>query len=265
MEIRDTADRMIRSEVGLLLCLLLSGTVSSAAAEDVHISGHASIVDGDTFDVGPIRIRLNGIDAPEIGQTCGRAGGGKWDCATAAANRLEALIAGGPVDCVALEQDPYGRVVATCRSTASQDLGRALVKEGLGWAFRRYSQVYVDEEGPAQAARLGIWQGAAEAPWEYRENRWTRAAAASPRPGCPIKGNISVGSGDRIYHAALVCRLREDGDRREQGRALVLRRGGGDRCRLAASPVSLGVSQPRSIVSEHQNAPPLIGDSPTFA
>ena len=163
-------------------------------------SGHASIVDGDTLDVGPIRIRLNGIDAPEIGQACGRAGGGEWDCATAAANRLEALIAGGPVDCIALEQDPYGRVVATCRSSADEDLGSVLVEEGLAWAFRQYSQVYVEQEGHARAARLGIWQGAAEAPWTYRENRWDRAAAASPRPGCPIKGNISVGSGERIYH-----------------------------------------------------------------
>ncbi len=41
---------------------------------------------------------------------------------------------------------------------------------------------------------------AAEAPWTYRENRWARAATASPRPGCPIKGNISVGSGEHIYH-----------------------------------------------------------------
>jgi endonuclease YncB( thermonuclease family) len=169
-------------------------------AEEVHVSGHVSVVDGDTLDVGPIRIRLDGIDAPEIGQSCGRSGGGEWDCATAAANRLEALIGGGAVDCIALEQDPNGRVVATCRTGASADLGRVLVSEGLAWAFRRYSQTYVDEEGPARAARLGVWQGEAEAPWVYRENRWERAAAKSPRPGCPIKGNISVGSGERIYH-----------------------------------------------------------------
>ena len=34
----------------------------------------------------------------------------------------------------------------------------------------------------------------------HRDNRWDRAAARSPRPGCPIKGNINVGSGERIYH-----------------------------------------------------------------
>jgi endonuclease YncB( thermonuclease family) len=39
------------------------------------ISGIARIVDGDTLDVGAIRIRLHGIDATEAGQTCKRANG----------------------------------------------------------------------------------------------------------------------------------------------------------------------------------------------
>ena len=60
----------------LILLWALVGLAWPVAAEEVHISGHASIVDGDTLDVGPIRIRLNGIDAPETGQTCGRADGG---------------------------------------------------------------------------------------------------------------------------------------------------------------------------------------------
>ena len=91
-------------------------------------------------------------------------------------------------------------MVATCRSAAADDIGRQLVVEGLAWAFVRYSDVYVPEEQAGRAARLGVWQGKAEAPWEFRDNRWARAAAKSPRPGCPIKGNISVGSGERIYH-----------------------------------------------------------------
>ena len=109
----------------LVLLLVLALPAGPATAEDVHIIGHASIIDGDTLDVGPIRIRLNGIDAPEIGQACGRAGGGEWDRATAAANRLGALIGGGLVDCNALEQDHCGWVVATCRSSADKGLGSA--------------------------------------------------------------------------------------------------------------------------------------------
>lgn len=182
-----------------LVAMMLAAMSSAVLAEDVHVTGRAEVVDGDTLRIGPIRIRLNGIDAPETGQTCGRAEGGDWDCATAAASRLAKLIGDRPVDCVALDQDAYGRVIATCRAGGS-DVGQMLVAEGLAWAFLRYSPVYALEENTARVDRIGIWQGRAEAPWDYRENRWRRAAAASPRPGCAIKGNISVSSGARIYH-----------------------------------------------------------------
>lgn len=49
------------------------------------------------------------------------------------------------------------------------------------------------------AAGRGIWQADAIPPWEWRASRWERAAEASPRPGCPIKGNINA-RGERIYH-----------------------------------------------------------------
>ena len=60
---------------------------------------------------------------------------------------------------------------------------------------------HLSEEAAAQAAGLGIWRGGAKptTPWEYRADRWERAAAASPRAGCPIKGNISQ-DGEQIYH-----------------------------------------------------------------
>ena len=42
-----------------------------------HVSGIARVVDGDTLDLAGRRIRLEGIDAPEAGQTCpGRYVGG---------------------------------------------------------------------------------------------------------------------------------------------------------------------------------------------
>lgn len=173
--------------------------LAPAHADEIWLSGRAEIIDGDTMSLGPLKVRLNGIDAAEIGQACKRVDGGTWDCATAAANRLQQLIGGEPVNCIALEQDVYGRIVAIC-SVEGTDLGQRLVAEGLAWAFVRYSDAYVSDETSARAARSGIWQSRTEPPWEYREARWDRAAERSPRPGCPIKGNISVSSGERIYH-----------------------------------------------------------------
>lgn len=174
-------------------------SVAAARADEVRLTGRAEIVDGDTLSLGPVQVRLNGIDAAEIGQTCQRSDGGTWDCATAAANRLQQLIGDEPINCTALDQDGYGRIVAACR-VEDTDLGQRLVAEGLAWAFVRYSDAYVSEEASARAASRGIWQARTEPPWEYREARWDRAAERSPRPGCPIKGNISVPSGERIYH-----------------------------------------------------------------
>lgn len=147
---------------------------------------------------GPIIIRLNGIDAPEAGQSCRNKRGMDWGCGTEATNRLAELVSERAVQCRALDRDAYGRIIGQCFS-GEVDLGAALVSEGLAWAYIRYSDVYAGLETVAREAELGIWSGANETPWDYRENRWERAAAESPRPGCPIKGNISQ-AGERIYH-----------------------------------------------------------------
>lgn len=74
-----------------------------------------------------------------------------------------------------------------------------MVEEGLAWAFLRYSDDYALIEEQAREAQRGVWGGEAQAPWDYRANRWERAALSSPRSGCPIKGNIS-GDEEKIYH-----------------------------------------------------------------
>lgn len=168
------------------------------AAADAAISGRAEVVDGDGLRIGPVAIRLHGIDAPELGQRCARAGGGTWPCDEAAAERLEALVGQGEVVCEPLDRDAYGRIVARCQA-GGIDLAQTLASEGLAWAFLRYSEDYATEESAARDAGRGIWQAPTEAPWDYRADRWERAAEASSRPGCPIKGNISA-KGERIYH-----------------------------------------------------------------
>jgi hypothetical protein len=57
----------------------------------------------------------------------------------------------------------------------------------------------VEAETGARDAELGIWQGEAEAAWDYRRHGWKAAAATLPDPACAIKGNITA-SGERVYH-----------------------------------------------------------------
>ena len=160
----------------------------------------ARVVDGDTLDVGGVRIRLHGIDAPETAQNC-RAGGRLWSCGREAGRALVRRIGGRPVACEERDRDLYGRVVAVCRTSGS-DLNAWMVAEGWAFAYRRYSHAYVAEESRARSAQRGIWRGEVVAPWEWRRGKRLRGARpAPPRESgrCAIKGNLGK-SGKRIYH-----------------------------------------------------------------
>lgn len=184
---------------GLLITALAASLgLSSLAEEQPIISGPARIIDGDTLAIGAVVIRINGIDAAELGQRCKNETGGTWPCDEAAADRLEQLVVAGGVRCVPLDRDPYGRIIARCLAGGA-DVAKALAEEGLVWAFVRYSDEYLPEETAAREKGVGVWRAPTEAPWDYRANRWERAAEESPEPGCPIKGNINQ-EGERIYH-----------------------------------------------------------------
>ena len=93
-------------------------------------TGPARVIDGDTLDVGGVRIRLHGIDAPESKQNC-RAGGKRWSCGREATRALAARIRGRSVACQERDRDRYGRVVAAC-SLSGMDLNGWMVAQRLG-------------------------------------------------------------------------------------------------------------------------------------
>lgn len=177
---------------------------------DGVIRGPARVVDGDTIDIGGIRIRLEGIDAPEAGQTCSTAAGAPWECGTEATRTMVQLTRGQDLACVSHSLDTYGRVLATCYA-GNTDIEAEMVRRGMAWAFVRYSQTYVADEATARNAHVGIWQGAAQPAWEYRAARWASAVTAAPvsyggasiagagaASGCVIKGNVSHSG--LVYH-----------------------------------------------------------------
>lgn len=161
-------------------------------------SGFATVVDGDTVRVGTVRVRLFGIDAPELSQRCGQAGV-QVACGEAAARWLRDRVQGRRLDCAVLDRDRYQRVVARCRLDG-RDVGAAVVAAGWATAYRRYGTDYVADETRAHNARLGIWALGFQAPDEYRRARIaSRPPQTPPRQGCLVKGNIGA-SGARIYH-----------------------------------------------------------------
>lgn len=129
------------------------------------VAGMGRVSDGDSFRLGDDRIRLLGLDAPELAQACTDAGGRTWPCGRIARDRMAELLAAGPADCRPEDVDQYERLLATCM-VAGRDLGATLVDEGLAISSGRYWT----EEATARDARRGIWAGDFDAPRTWRDD-----------------------------------------------------------------------------------------------
>lgn len=139
----------------------------SAPPTAARMTLRVSATDGDTLASGGQRLRLHGIDAPEMRQSCTRQGRA-YACGEEARRALARILGGGMVACEALDTDRYGRRIVRCTNAEGQDISAALVAEGWAVAYRRYAQDYVRQEAEARQAGRGLWGGTFEAPEAYR-------------------------------------------------------------------------------------------------
>jgi endonuclease YncB( thermonuclease family) len=143
----------------LFLALLVLGTAASPVLakriDPILLQGEARAVDGDTLQVGEIRLRLHGIDAPELRQTCEDQAGEAWACGRRAASELAVAVAGGEIHCINRERDRYQRLGATCWARG-RDVGQSLVAHGWAVAYRRYSVDYLRDEDLARYLTQGL-------------------------------------------------------------------------------------------------------------
>jgi endonuclease YncB( thermonuclease family) len=130
-----------------------------------------SVADGDSLTVRAedgkrLRIRLSGIDAPELGQ----------DHADESREQLRLLLGRQLLEIEPLKTDPFGRLVARVR-LEGEDVALWMVRNGHAWHFARYEseQPAMDRvryrlaQSRAQSQRLGLWQATDPvAPWDHR-------------------------------------------------------------------------------------------------
>lgn len=208
--IHSTAGQQITS--GLQSTIGLHSTIANwTETLPGPMQGRASVIDGDTVEIAGQRIRFNGIDAPESRQYCDDAKGFEYPCGRRAAQALdEFLAASRPLHCSFVDRDRYGRLVGNCERADGRSVQRWLVGQGLALDWPRYSSgAFATEQSTAKAAHRGVWQGRFDQPWDWRAANADKVEQASQpssglgllgSSGCNIKGNISVNSGDHIYH-----------------------------------------------------------------
>lgn len=141
----------------MLTALLIGGAVAMMATPpdtpltpEARISGRPTrITDGDTLRFGPHRLRLSGIDAPEMSTPHGEP----------ARRHLAALVATrGPIACQDQGGRTHGRIVARCRTADGADLETLMVEAGWATDFTRHSH---GRHLPAQLRAMldgrGMW------------------------------------------------------------------------------------------------------------
>ena len=154
--------------MAIVVAAFLFGPWSSERPPRAAAGAPAAVIDGDSLHAGAVDIRLIGIDAPELHQTCHGRDGHDWPCGKAAKARLVALVSHGDIACTPYGWDRNDRTLAACSAGDIADLGEALVREGYAVDSGGITSRYTAAQAEARAQRRGIWRGGFERPERWR-------------------------------------------------------------------------------------------------
>lgn len=129
-------------------------------------SAEYTAVDGDSLVRGDERIRLKGIDAPELYQKCYDEDGEKYDCGKDSLEFLQNEMSKGNVRCKCQKKrDRYKRKLCEC-FVANLSLNQEMVASGnaVSYKSKRFEQL----ENQAREHKYGIWRGKFMRPAIYR-------------------------------------------------------------------------------------------------
>lgn len=119
--------------------------------------------DGDTITVDGVKVRLYGIDAPELSQPGGEA----------SRDHLRALLRGQRVKVAVMDKDAYGRTVGRLFLPDGSDVCAEMVRAGHAWVYRKYCRDCRDllaAEALARWRGIGLWsEEAPTPPWQWRK------------------------------------------------------------------------------------------------
>lgn len=119
---------MIRYLIGAIAATAIITAPALAFDRGDVIEGPARVIDGDTIEVDNVRVRLNGVAAPERNEPGG----------TEATEAMRHILDGHTARCSLTGEKTYNRQVGTCWVGAT-DVGAALIASGNARDCARYS------------------------------------------------------------------------------------------------------------------------------
>ncbi|MGE0533291.1 MAG: thermonuclease family protein [Hyphomonadaceae bacterium] len=181
---RPLAIGMVGAVIGGVFALTIVGTGFGDVAQQTVYSTYADaedVYDGDTLWMGEVSVRLAGIDAPELDQTC-RNGSAQTQCGAEAKRRLGTLVAGALLTCQRIGDDgrrtdePFARPLVHCdavRGNAIVDLAQEMTSEGYAIALDEGDRNYRTTARVALEERRGLMSSCS-----LRPDVWRTDAAA---------------------------------------------------------------------------------------
>ena len=144
-----------------------------------EIYGTPKIIDGDTVHINNKKIRLEGIDAPELKQQCKKPVlqisvmisfqfNKNYSCGVKSKVKLINKISDSKIKCITSSKDRYKRFLATCYKDKI-NLNKWMVRNGNAVVYKRYSKDYVRDEAYAKKNKLGVWKGSFIMPEKWRK------------------------------------------------------------------------------------------------
>ena len=129
------------------------------------------VIDGDSISLGKLRIRLQGIDAPELKQECLDIKSDKlYKCGEVAKDYLIRLIDQQAIECTNEGLDRYQRQLSYCY-VRDINLNQEMVKSGNAVAYSKYDKSFIKEEKKAKLNKKGIWGSKFNYPDKWRKNK----------------------------------------------------------------------------------------------
>ncbi len=111
-----------------------------------------SVIDGDSLS---LRMRVVGMDAPELGQPCQQVQGERLDCGRLSKAYLQQALKTlpGELRLVPMGKDNYQRILVRVYK-GEVNLAQYLVEQGMAFSYR---DTYLKEQQQAKAAKRGFW------------------------------------------------------------------------------------------------------------